>query len=64
MKTRMLLRTVACLMLAVAIALLAGCAIHHHPPGHDPNGPGNSENAPGHDPNGPGNSENAHGAHH
>jgi hypothetical protein len=30
-------------------------------PGHDPNGPGNSENAPGQAPNGPGNSENAPG---
>jgi hypothetical protein len=30
-------------------------------PGHDENGPGNSENAPGHDENGPGNSENAPG---
>lgn len=30
---------------------LAGCHGHlHHkqPPGHDPDGPGNSENAPGH----------------
>jgi hypothetical protein len=31
------------------------------PPGHDPAGPGDSENAPGHDPNGPGNSEHAAG---
>lgn len=30
---------------------LTGCHshLHHnHPPGHDPDGPGNSENAPGH----------------
>jgi hypothetical protein len=31
------------------------------PPGQDPDGPGNSENAPGHDDEGPGNSENAPG---
>jgi hypothetical protein len=35
-------------------ALLFLSACHHYhphkvvPPGHDPNGPGNSENAPGH----------------
>lgn len=46
--------------LFIAFALLAaGCVTV--PPGHDPNGPGNSENAPGHDKNGPGNSENAPG---
>ena len=31
------------------------------PPGHDEDGPGNSEDAPGHDEDGPGNSENAPG---
>lgn len=34
-----------------ALLFLAGCHGHlHHkqPPGHDPDGPGNSENAPGH----------------
>jgi hypothetical protein len=32
-------------------AFLAGCGHDHRrdvPPGHDPHGPGNSENAPGH----------------
>ena len=33
--------------LLITLALLAaGCVAV--PPGHDPNGPGNSENAPGH----------------
>lgn len=59
MNNTVLLRTVLCFMLLAAPALLAGCATI--PPGHDPRGPGNSENAPGHDPSGPGNSENAHG---
>ncbi len=48
--------------LLIIFALLgAGCKTV--PPGHDPNGPGNSENAPGHnkDKGGPGNSENAPG---
>lgn len=37
----------ATLMLTV---FLSGCYHHHrhNPPGHDPHGPGNSENAPGH----------------
>lgn len=35
------------LMSALTLALfVSGCL--HVPPGHDPNGPGNSENAPGH----------------
>ena len=38
--------TVVVLVLA---SLLSGCHnIFHRPPGHDPDGPGNSENAPGH----------------
>ena len=51
------------LLVAVATALfLSGCSVTgHRVPGHDPAGPGNSENAPGHDPAGPGNSENAPG---
>jgi hypothetical protein len=35
----------------VVLSLLASGCYHHHPkvpPGHDPDGPGNSENAPGH----------------
>ncbi len=48
--------------LLITFALLnTGCVVV--PPGHDPNGPGNSENAPGHNKHhdGPGNSENAPG---
>ena len=42
------------------VALTAGCIVV--PPGHDPHGPGNSENAPGHNKHGgPGNSDNAPG---
>lgn len=34
----------------LAVFTLSGCHGHlHHPPGHDIDGPGNSENAPGHD---------------
>ena len=47
------------LLLITFTLLAAGCVVVE--PGHDSNGPGNSENAPGHDPNGPGNSENAPG---
>lgn len=51
------------LMMLMVVISLAAC--RHVPPGHDPNGPGNSENAPGHNKhsnnNGPGNSENAPG---
>lgn len=41
-------------MLLVLLLLLLGGSLsachtlNHRPPGHDPNGPGNSENAPGH----------------
>lgn len=52
------MKLLICLMLAIGL-LASGCIIV--PPGHDPNGPGNSENAPGHQKNGPGNSENAPG---
>jgi len=55
-------------MKKIALVLLTGMLIvgcHTYPPGHDPRGPGNSENAPGHNKNkhgdGPGNSENAPG---
>jgi hypothetical protein len=49
------------MMTVIAMTLLAGCVVV--PPGHDPHGPGNSENAPGHNKHGdgPGNSENAPG---
>lgn len=49
------------LMMAIVMISLVGC--RSVPPGHDPNGPGNSENAPGHNKHGdgPGNSENAPG---
>ena len=49
------------LMMAIVIMSLVGC--RSWPPGHDPKGPGNSENAPGHNKqgDGPGNSENAPG---
>ena len=49
------------LVLAVAIFSLNACRAF--PPGHDPNGPGNSENAPGHNKrdNCPGNSCSAPG---
>lgn len=33
------------------LLFLTGChghLLHKQPPGHDPDGPGNSENAPGH----------------
>ena len=33
------------LMLILLLSFSLGC--RHVPPGHDPNGPGNSENAPG-----------------
>ncbi|MDX9951306.1 MAG: hypothetical protein RBS75_04350 [Methylophilaceae bacterium] len=41
------------LLSAVLLTLLLSACHHHHhrhgvPPGHDPHGPGNSENAPGH----------------
>lgn len=45
-----------------ALVFLTGCKIL--PPGHDPYGPGNSENAPGHNKtcgDGPGNSGTAPG---
>ncbi|MBA3695589.1 MAG: hypothetical protein H0W85_02205 [Methylotenera sp.] len=50
------------ILMMTAFVLLTGC--YTVPPGHDPNGPGNSENAPGHNKhrsNGPGNSDNAPG---
>lgn len=48
-------------MAFVCVFLVGACRVI--PPGHDPRGPGNSENAPGHNKhrNGPGNSENAPG---
>lgn len=54
------------LILTILMLLISLVACRHLPPGHDPNGPGNSENAPGHNKgnkhgNGPGNSENAPG---
>ncbi len=41
------------ILLSVVLMTLFLSACHHHhrhgvPPGHDPHGPGNSENAPGH----------------
>lgn len=49
------------MIMLIALPLLTSCKAI--PPGHDPNGPGNSENAPGHNKNGdgPGNSGNAPG---
>ena len=49
------------LMMLFCASLVVSCIIV--PPGHDRNGPGNSENAPGHNKHGsgPGNSENAPG---
>ncbi len=49
------------LLMLFCASVLAACVVV--PPGHDPNGPGNSENAPGHNKhrNGTGNSENAPG---
>jgi len=40
-------------LLSIVLLMLFLSACHHHhrhgvPPGHDPHGPGNSENAPGH----------------
>jgi hypothetical protein len=39
-------------LLSIVLLTLFLSACHHHrhgvPPGHDPHGPGNSENAPGH----------------
>ncbi len=34
------------IMTFIALTFLSGCRVM--PPGHDPRGPGNSENAPGH----------------
>lgn len=36
----------ALLSVLLLATFVTGC--HHIPPGHDPDGPGNSENAPGH----------------
>ncbi|WP_200883466.1 hypothetical protein [Methylotenera versatilis] len=49
------------LMMLFCVCLVGAC--RSIPPGHDPRGPGNSENAPGHNKHGdgPGNSENAPG---
>ena len=49
------------IVMLCCLSFLAACQAI--PPGHDPNGPGNSENAPGHNKNGngPGNSDNAPG---
>jgi hypothetical protein len=48
------------ILLLTTITLLCSCIIV--PPGHDPYGPGNSENAPGHNKHGgPGNSDSAPG---
>ena len=49
------------LLMLFCASLLAACVVV--PPGHDHNGPGNSENAPGQNKhrNGPGNSEYAPG---
>lgn len=49
-------------MAFIALTVLSGCKVL--PPGHDPRGPGNSENAPGHNKDcgdGPGNSGSAPG---
>ena len=47
-------------LLLITLTLLSGCILV--PPGHDPHGPGNSENAPGHNKHGgPGSSDNAPG---
>jgi hypothetical protein len=53
-------------LLIVILLLNFSVGCRHVPPGHDPSGPGNSENAPGHNKDnkhgdGPGNSENAPG---
>ena len=49
------------LITIIALCLLSACKLI--PPGHDSNGPANSENAPRHNKHGdgPGNSENAPG---
>lgn len=49
------------LMMLFCACLMAAC--YSVPPGHDPRGPGNSDNAPGHNKhgNGPANSGNAPG---
>ncbi len=55
------MKLLAILFIAITLAV-SGCKAV--PPGHDPDGPGNSENAPGHNKHkdgGPGNSENAPG---
>lgn len=48
----MISHTIKLLGICSLILILSGCH-HYHPhksipPGHDPHGPGNSENAPGH----------------
>jgi hypothetical protein len=36
-------------LIIVGALFVGGCSVmYHKPPGHDPAGPGNSENAPGH----------------
>ena len=55
------MRILLVLLLFAGLGLSSCHHFWHQPPGHDPYGPGNSENAPGHDPYGPGNSENAPG---
>ena len=49
------------MFMLICACLVTACKVI--PPGHDRNGPGNSENAPGHNKHGdgPGNSENAPG---
>lgn len=55
-------RLLLAVLVGFALTLLSACRTL--PPGHDPHGPGNSENAPGHNKAcgvGPGNSEDAPG---
>jgi len=42
------LMAVPVLLMTLTMAGCHGHLHHNHPPGHDPDGPGNSENAPGH----------------
>jgi len=54
-KESILLSKIVSIFLVFAFLILTGCSHHnkhgHVPPGHDPAGPGNSENAPGHNKN-------------
>lgn len=43
------MKKIGLLLICACTFVVGGCSVvSHRPPGHDPAGPGNSENAPGH----------------